>query len=188
MGTERLKSDKLRFKHIARFVQGTDVLDIGSDEGYIHGFLVKRFPDKKFYTLDSSGKADFKINLDKPKKLGKQFDTIIAGEVIEHLASPISFITWCAQHLKKGGRLILTTPNATGLQYLRDPAWCVFYTNYRGHTQAFTLPMLRRIAQDEKLRVIHTDYLNAFWIHNPLEYVSLVFKRLRPDLLLVAEK
>lgn len=188
MGIERLKSDRLRFTHIARFVQGRDILDIGSDEGYVHEFLVKKFPDKTFYTLDSTGKADFKIDLDNPKKLTKHFDTIIAGEVIEHLASPLGFIAWCTHHLKKGGRLILTTPNATGLQYLRNPAWCVFYTNYRGHTQAFTLPMLQRLCQDERLKVIHTDYLNAFWIHNPLEYVSLFIKRLRPDLLIVAEK
>lgn len=126
--------------------------------------------------------------MDKPRKLSKKFDTVIAGEVIEHLESPIGFIIYCKTLLKKGGRLIITTPNATGLQYLINPSWCVYYEDYRGHTQAFTLEMLKRICQDEGLKVVHTSYLNAFWIYNPLQYVSLLIKRLRPDLLIVVEK
>jgi 2-polyprenyl-3-methyl-5-hydroxy-6-metoxy-1,4-benzoquinol methylase len=43
--------------------------------------------------------------------LDKRFDTIIAGEIIEHLDDPIQFLTACYQILKPGGRLILSTPN-----------------------------------------------------------------------------
>ncbi len=184
----RLKSDIIRFKAISKYVKGEEVLDIGSSEGNVHAMLVSQFPNKKFFTLDNSGKCDFKMDLDSPKKINKKFDTIIAGEIIEHLRSPISFIEFCQSTLKKSGRLILTTPNATGLQYFLNPSWCVFYEDYRGHTQTFTLPMLRRISQDAGLKVIHEEHLNAFWLRNPLQYLSALIPRLRPDLLIVLEK
>jgi SAM-dependent methyltransferase len=39
------------------------------------------------------------------------FDTIIAGEVIEHLEDPSSFLPGCRVILKDTGKLLLTTPN-----------------------------------------------------------------------------
>lgn len=187
MEDSRYKSDKLRFKHINKYLKGEEILDIGSSEGFIHNLLIKENPKKRFYTLDDSGKADFKIDLDKPKKINKKFDTIIAGEIIEHLESPIQFIRFCKTLLNKEGRIILTTPNAIGLQYFLNQKWCVYYENYRGHTQTFTIEMLKRIFQDEGLGIVKTDYINAFWINNPLQYISLLIKKIRPDLLIVAE-
>ncbi|MFC1685682.1 class I SAM-dependent methyltransferase [Nanoarchaeota archaeon] len=184
----RLKSDKLRFKLINRFLIGKDILDIGSCEGFLHRLLVENNPNKKIFTLDSNQKADYSFSLDKPKKIKKKFDTIVAGEVIEHLESPIKFVRYCKSLLKNKGRLIITTPNAIGLQYLRNPGWCVHYKGYRGHTQAFTKDMIKRICEDEKLKVIQEKYINAFWMGNPLKYLSWIIKRLRPDIMVVAEK
>ena len=187
MGKERLKSDKLRFSYINRYLKGKKILDIGSDEGSLHQLIVKSNPKRKFFTLDNSKNADFCIDLDNHKKISRKFDTIIAGEIMEHLKSPIDFIRYCKTLLNKGGRLILTTPNATGLQYLVNPAWCVYYKDYRGHTQAFTIEMLKRIVKDEGYRLIYSDYINAFWINNPLQYLSKIIKRIRPDLIIVAD-
>ena len=183
----RYASDLLRFKYINKYLKGNEILDIGSAEGHLHQLIIKSNPDKKIYTLDNLPSADFVINLDNPKKLGKKFDTVIAGEIIEHLEDPIKFVKFCKTILKKGGRLIITTPNAIGLQYLRSEAWCVYYKNYRGHTQAFTIEMLKRILRDEGFSLIKTDYINAFWINNPLKYISLCIKKIRPDLLIVGD-
>ena len=187
MADGRYKSDYLRFNYINKNIFGKRVLDIGSTEGFVHDLLVKSNPGKKFFTLDTEGKADFKVDLDNPSKLKIKFDTIIAGEIIEHLESPIRFVRYCKSLLNKGGRLIITTPNATGLQYLLDPSWCVYYKDYRGHTQTFTVEMLKRICLDEGMKINSVDYINAFWIRNPLKYLSAIFKRLRPDLIVVAE-
>jgi cyclopropane fatty-acyl-phospholipid synthase-like methyltransferase len=183
----RYKSDLLRFSYINKYLKGKEILDIGSSEGFLHLLLKKENPKKKFYTLDKEGKADFKIDLDKPNQINKKFDTIIAGEIIEHLESPIGFIRYCKSLLKKSGRLILTTPNAIGLQYILDENWCVYYKNYRGHTQSFTMPMLSRILKDHEFKVIKKDYINAFWINNPFQYLSHFVKKIRPDLFLVAD-
>jgi 2-polyprenyl-3-methyl-5-hydroxy-6-metoxy-1,4-benzoquinol methylase len=43
--------------------------------------------------------------------LGRQFDTIVAGELIEHLENPGLFLRNMRRHLKAGGTLIISTPN-----------------------------------------------------------------------------
>lgn len=184
MVDERTKSDNLRFKHINKYVKGKEVLDIGAKEGYIHSLIEKSNPDKKIYSLDLEG-SDFNANLNDGFSLNKKFDTIIAGEILEHVDNPPRLIRDCVKHLKKGGRLILTTPNATGLQYLRNPSWCV--TGKFGHIAAFTFPMLEHLFTDSGLKVFDKKYINAFWVHNPLQIVGYLIKRLRTDLLIVGD-
>lgn len=184
MADKRIKSDVLRFKHINCYIKGKEILDIGAKEGYIHSLIKKNNSGKKIYSLDLKN-SDFNVNLNNNFSLNKKFDIIIAGEIIEHLDNPQKFIKNCAKHLKKGGRLILTTPNATGLQYLRNPSWCV--TGKFGHINAFTIPMLEYMFLDSKLKVIDKKYLNAFWVHNPLQIISFLIKHLRTDLLIVGE-
>jgi len=43
--------------------------------------------------------------------LGETFDTIIAGEIIEHLESPGQFLRNMRRHLKPGGSIFISTPN-----------------------------------------------------------------------------
>lgn len=46
------------------------------------------------------------------------FDVVLAGEVIEHVAHPDRFLTNAARMIKRGGHLVLTTPNGA---YFRNP-------------------------------------------------------------------
>ena len=49
---------------------------------------------------------------------GEKFDTIFAGELIEHLPNPGLFLTGCATRLKDDGVLVLSTPNPFTLIHL----------------------------------------------------------------------
>lgn len=51
-------------------------------------------------------------------ELGEGFDTVVAGEVIEHLANPGLFLERVKAHLKPGGRVVLSTPVPFGLLHL----------------------------------------------------------------------
>ena len=48
------------------------------------------------------------------QELEGQFDLITCMEVIEHVADPAAFVQALAKRLRRGGLLILSTPNATG--------------------------------------------------------------------------
>lgn len=49
--------------------------------------------------------------------LHRDFDVVVAGEVLEHLLNPGGFLSCARKHLAPGGRLILTVPNALCVNY-----------------------------------------------------------------------
>jgi len=55
--------------------------------------------------------------------LPERFDTIVAGEVIEHLSNPGKFLERARAHLKPGGLLLLTTPNPFSLLNIAYALW-----------------------------------------------------------------
>lgn len=53
---------------------------------------------------------------DLPGPVGEmKFDTLIAGEILEHVENPVLFLQKCKTVIKHGGRLILSTPNPHNL-------------------------------------------------------------------------
>jgi 2-polyprenyl-3-methyl-5-hydroxy-6-metoxy-1,4-benzoquinol methylase len=51
---------------------------------------------------------------------GREFDVVIASEVIEHMLEPQSLLENAARHLRPGGMLLLTTPNGYGYYELSE--------------------------------------------------------------------
>ncbi|MEM9267544.1 MAG: bifunctional 2-polyprenyl-6-hydroxyphenol methylase/3-demethylubiquinol 3-O-methyltransferase UbiG [Pseudomonadota bacterium] len=49
---------------------------------------------------------------------GEQFDAILNMEVVEHVASPIAYLTACQQLLKPGGLMVCSTLNRNPKSYL----------------------------------------------------------------------
>jgi 2-polyprenyl-3-methyl-5-hydroxy-6-metoxy-1,4-benzoquinol methylase len=113
-----------RFRAVRRHLENRRVLDIGAGSGvsredWMHAQiaavaseivgveldeeLVEQARDRGFDLVSADAQQ-----LD----LGRRFDVVFAGEVIEHLSCAAAFLDSAHRHLVPGGRLVLTTPNA----------------------------------------------------------------------------
>lgn len=50
--------------------------------------------------------------------LDRQFDVIVAGDLIEHLENQAGFLESCKRHLKPDGKIVVSTPNPWFWKYL----------------------------------------------------------------------
>lgn len=119
-----------RWEVIKEFVAGKEVLDVGCAEllGTVHAETkAERWLHEKIRKL---AKEVVGIDINKTEvealrargyniilgnveqvDIGRRFDVIVAGELIEHLSNPGLFLENMKRHLKDSGVLILTTPN-----------------------------------------------------------------------------
>lgn len=125
-----------RVDQILQYITGPNVLDVGCTGHVIHsdssewlyGRLVDKFPDaigidiqeENLRTLRDMGYKNLYRQSAEDFHLPETFDTIVAGELIEHLSNPGLFLSRAYEHLKPGGRLIITTPNT----------FCIFFGLY----------------------------------------------------------
>jgi SAM-dependent methyltransferase len=95
--------------------------------------------------------------------LDRQFDSIVAGELIEHLGNPRLFLERSVQHLKPGGTLILTTPYVFGLPNLVY-AWAKFPRTCSNdeHTSWFCPRTLHTLAHSTGLQITHWRLIYDF--------------------------
>jgi SAM-dependent methyltransferase len=111
-------------KQMLNFLKGK-ILDIGCNGGLFHKLLIEKGGDevigldieiKNYWENMVRGDAHFL-----PFK-EEIFDSIFAGEIIEHLIDPVKFLKECEKVLKTGGILIITTPNpyCLVLFYIKD--------------------------------------------------------------------
>jgi 2-polyprenyl-3-methyl-5-hydroxy-6-metoxy-1,4-benzoquinol methylase len=120
-GTDSIRE---RFDAVRPLLQAQSVLDVGCASRYgrpdwLHGLLAADTPDlvgidmneKLVSDLQAAG-YDVRLADARDFDLQRQFDVVFAGELIEHLDDVRGFLTSVARHLKPGGRLVLTTPNA----------------------------------------------------------------------------
>jgi SAM-dependent methyltransferase len=100
-----------RLKRMANLAFGK-VLDIGfadQPNPYLQGEVIGF--DRKAVAVPSNYQRTITGDVTDLAGISEHFDTILAGEIIEHLEYPIEFIANCFALLKPGGRLVLSTPN-----------------------------------------------------------------------------
>jgi 2-polyprenyl-3-methyl-5-hydroxy-6-metoxy-1,4-benzoquinol methylase len=121
-----------RISTILDLCEGPRVLDIGCagkgtpsnnyiEKYYLHHHLIKKFPEVVGIDINSvnvkgmiaAGYKNILVmdaeDLD-PSLLGK-YDTIVAGDIIEHLSNPGHFLKGAVRCLNSKGRIVIATPN-----------------------------------------------------------------------------
>lgn len=119
---------RARVDWMASAVEGTRVLDIGCSEGILAILLARRGHDVVGIDVEDSALA-YARNLlaAEPAAVSERvrlvvddaltadlgeapFDTVVIGEVLEHLSKPSDMLETARNFLKPDGRLVLTTP------------------------------------------------------------------------------
>ena len=127
MGEEFMRKTRERLHWMCSRVEGRDVLDVGCSQGTFARILA---PFGKFVTsidLNSEAIAYAErkmVDVDPAVReriqyqcvnfmdfeSSTRFDTIVIGEVLEHLAAPEHFLRKAYEQLKRGGRIVVTVP------------------------------------------------------------------------------
>jgi SAM-dependent methyltransferase len=167
---------KNRIDFVVEATVGPAVLDIGctggladmnvalDDPNWLHGRLSTVFGQKlwgidlserKINEMKSAGFSNLHVGDAQSFSLIEKFDTIVAGELIEHLPNPGLFLDAASRHLKTQGRLVLSTPYAAGLanvlySWLKFPRTCA----NPEHTMWFCPSTLETLASMSGLRVV----------------------------------
>jgi len=112
------KIDQFRINEMRKLISPNKqkvIVDIG---GGLHSICKDmEFKKKIIIDGDASFKPDILMDLNNKVKLkDNSVDIVIAGEILEHLINPFKFLLELRRILKKGGELILSTPNITCLK------------------------------------------------------------------------
>ena len=66
-------------------------------------------------------------------ELGRKFDVVVAGDLMEHLEDFASFLESCKRHLNPGGSIIVSTPNPWWWRYILKSILSVEVANHPEH-------------------------------------------------------
>lgn len=159
------------FCYLTKFLklQGSDVFAVDFFYGDIPKIRCKQ-SEIPFFQLN--------IEIDDISFGEKAFDVILLGEVLEHFNfSPLIPLRKIRKALKKGGRLILTTPNALRLvnlfkllagynlyphlmAYYQEPIWYKGKSFYYRHNRLYTMKELRQLISQSGFKIVSSGFIS----------------------------
>ena len=115
------------------------------------------------------------------------YDTVIAGDIIEHVLKPYDFLLECHRILKANGTLILTTANATSLYYITNPNVCGEGDN--PHVYAWTPPQFEKLVKRAYFHIVDKGLITAHWNANIIaRAICALIPNTKTEIILVARK
>ena len=165
----------------ARLLSGRSgtVLDAGAGSGELSALLKDKFTvtscDIFPEAFRAAGITCDKADLNRPLPYKTPFDNIACMEVIEHLENPHHLIREFSRLLKKGGMLIISTPNIANvfsrIKFLLTGEFflCSHAERRSGHIRPLAFWEVKEILEKNSFRLkeIHTNnYLKLCGIEN----------------------
>lgn len=150
-------------------------MEIGSPQ-WLHGRLREHFPSvvgidisaENVDVLRRRGFNNLHVQSAESFALDETFDTIVAGELIEHLSNPGLFLKQARAHLRPSGKLVLTTPHPFSLldisyALVKFPKTC----QNTQHTCWFCPQTMKELVGRCGLRVEHFELVDDYLPDNP---------------------
>jgi len=142
------------------------IADLGCQHGIVLALLKKNgYTNLTGYDILKSkripkGIKFVKVDLN-VSKLKAKYDILLSSEVMEHLENPYHFMKLCSKSLKKGGKLIITTPNQQ--KFMDKVFFFVFGENtrfriMRNNRVFLTRRILNAMIEENKLKIIKWSY------------------------------
>ena len=186
------KFNKWLFDTLLPFCKGS-VLEAGSGIGNIselfveHGFHLTATDVNAAYCtrlrqrFQGHPLVDAVIQLDlsnpdlmlRHPQLQDSFDTVIASNVIEHIAEDRQAVSNCKKMLKPGGHLILLVP-----------AYQLLYNSFDrelGHFRRYNTRRLKQLLESENMKVVHSRYFNAAGLAGWIVSGGILKKKMIPE-------
>lgn len=165
------------------------ILDLGSEsagsglEGQMSMCLKANM---KVVSVDIDGHPDVRADLNKKFPFSDNHaDNIVANNIIEHIINPYHFLRECYRVLKPNGRLVLTTPNATGISNI---LWSSTM-NDPTHFFSWKFEDLERLVEASGFKIIVKERKSWFGKRYFLAVIfTKLFKKYNNELLMVCEK
>lgn len=103
----------------------------------------------------------------------EMFDIITLFHVVEHLADPVKTLAGFKKHLKKGGYLIMETPNAEDalLELYRCERFADF-TYWSPHVFLYNRETFQMLAEQCQYKVIFTKQVQRYPLSNHLYWLA----------------
>lgn len=182
-----------RYDFFRKFLKES-ILDVGCSEGFLHDKIIEDYPNTIGIDIKPVNKTNLIVsNAELICFKESLFNTIVAGELIEHLPNPKNFLREAKRVLKKDGIVIITTPNKKSLINL------IFKNNqHKDHISLMSIDELRGIVSEE-FEVLKMTFLpyteessygtkhpKLFFLRKIIHYITP--KRLCENMIIVGKK
>ncbi len=165
------------------------LLDVGSGAAHLLKIAKKQKKCEVFgldvvpHFVKKSKKLGFNVKLCNIEvervPFDQKFDVIVMAEVIEHLYDPLGVLKKLAKSLKKGGIIVITTPNSFSLRYrfMFMLGYDIFTYQHPLHIRFFSKKSLKNYWNPPDLLLINGNplvgYLSQIEFSNNLYFLDL---------------
>jgi len=166
-----------KFEIIKKCVRGRDVLDcgcVGSDESgahtskFLHQKIIENAKSVLGVDINALGVRQLKDrgynvicgNVE-TINIGKKFDVIVAGDLIEHLSNVGLFLENVKKHLKREGILIIHTPNPFGITRFYHMLTKKYVEVNPDHMCYYDIITLKQALERHGYKIIESHYVHA---------------------------